>query len=42
MIYFRDRVPAKELSDVDIPKSIECGIIEINEYKKNWIYHPPS
>ena len=28
MIYTRDRVPAQEFLDVDIPNGIECGIIE--------------
>ena len=46
MIYIRDRVPAKELSDVNIPNGIECGIVEINVHKKKWImlgiYRPPS
>ena len=46
MIYFRNRVPAKELSDVNIPICVECGIIEINLRKKKWImsgiYRPPS
>ena len=46
MIYIRDRVPAKELSEVDIPNGIECGIVEINVHKKKWImlgiYSPPS
>ena len=46
MIYIRNRVPAKELSDVDIPIGIKCGIIEINLHKKKWImlgvYHPSS
>ena len=46
MIYIRDRVPAKELSDVEIPSGIECGTVEINVHKKKWImlgiYRPPS
>ena len=46
MIYIRDRVPAKALSDVGVPNGIECGIIEINVHKKKWIllgiYRPPS
>ena len=46
MIYIRNRVPAKVLSDVDIPIGNECGIIEINLRKKKWImlgiYRPPS
>ena len=46
MIYIRDKVPAQELSDIDIPLSIECGIVEINVHKKKWImlgiYRPPS
>ena len=37
MIYIRNRVPAKQLSDADIPSGIECGIIEINLRKKKWI-----
>ena len=46
MIYVRDKVPAKELSDIGIPLSIECGIVEINVHKKKWImlgiYRTPS
>ena len=46
MIFFRDKAPAKEVSNIDIPLSIQCGIIEIKVCKKKWImlgiYRPSS
>ena len=46
MIYERECVPVKELTQYRAPKDIECGMIEINLKRQTWlmvvIYRPPS
>ena len=46
LVYFREKVPANEIKQVNIANSIECVLTEINVGKKKWAviitYRPPS
>ena len=46
LIYVREGIPVKKLTDYKTPDDMECGILEINMHKKKWIlfgiYRPPS
>ena len=46
LVYVKHGIPAKELTEYQLPGDIECGFVEINIKKKKWflaiIYRPPS